>query len=80
MMKYNLFILAVGADLASIILRLFQEHTYSTNYNQHSVETHGLVRRHTGSAQTHTCASESNVVLVTAALAGVILGFVGKAT
>lgn len=35
--------LVVAANIALIILHLFQEHTFSTHNNQHSINTHCLV-------------------------------------
>lgn len=78
MMKYYLLMIVVAADLALIILHLFQEHSFSTHDDQHSIDTHCLVGWHTGSVQTHTCASESNVALVTSALKGVIVGLLAR--
>lgn len=40
MMEYNLLTKVVVADLALIILHLFQEHTLSAHDNQHSTHTH----------------------------------------
>lgn len=53
-------------------------HFFSTHNNQHSIDTHRLEGSHTGLVQTHTCASESNVALVTSALKGVIVGLLAR--
>ena len=61
-----------------IILHFSPEHTQSAHYKPHSIDTHCLVHRCALIAQTHTCASESNVALVTSALEGVILGLLAR--
>lgn len=61
-----------------IILHFSPEQTQSAHYNPHSIDTHCLVHRCALIAQTHTCASESNVALVTSSLEGVILGLLPR--
>lgn len=77
-MRCYLCILMVAADFVLIILHFSPEHIYSAHHNPHSVHTHCLVHRCTLTAQIHTCASESNVALVTSALKGVILGLLAR--
>ena len=73
------FIRVSGAtDLVLIILHLSPERTQSAQYNPHRIDTHCLVHRCALIAQTHTCASESDVALDTSALEGVILGLLPR--
>lgn len=73
------FVRVSGAtDFVLIILHFSPEHTQSAHYNPHSIDTHCLVHPCALIAQMHTCASESNVALVTSALEGVILGLLAR--
>lgn len=67
-----------AADLELIIQHFPPEHTQISHYNPHHINTHCLVHQCALIAQTHTCASESNVALVTSALEGVILGLLPR--
>lgn len=73
------FVHVSGAvDLELIIQHFPPERTQITHYNPHPTDTHCLEHRCTHTAQTHTCASESNVALVTSVLEGIILGLLPR--
>ncbi len=73
------FVHVSGAtDLLLIIPHFSPRHTQSAHCNPHSIDIHCLVHRCALIAQTHTCASESNVALVTSGLEGAILGLLAR--